>query len=161
MHDHTVVRVFQSSGDQTVVQVEQDEQTIILERGTQGPQGAAGNDGVGITVQTFNAPGTLTVYAGKGRWYAPIDLEIESIKVSCGTAPTGQSIVVDINRNGASIFTNQANRPHIFAGANTSSAVTPDATLLDEDEYLTVDIDQVGSTFAGSDLVVVIQMKER
>lgn len=161
MHDHTVVRVFQSSGDQTVVQVEQDEQTIILERGTQGPAGANGANGIGVTVQTFTAPGTLSVYTGKARWYAPANFEIESVKVSCGTAPQGQSIVVDINRNGASIFTNQANRPHIYTGTNTSSLVVPGATLLDEDEYLTVDIDQVGSTFAGSDLVVVIQLKER
>lgn len=160
MHDHTVVRVLTTGIDATLVQPELDEQTIVLEHGSRGPAGANGANGIGYTVQTFTAPGTLTVYTGKARWYAPVDFEILNITVSCGTAPTGASIVVDINNNGASIFTNPANRPHIFAGNNTAISVSPDNTILNAGEYLTVDIDQVGTTQAGTDLVVVIQMRE-
>lgn len=161
MHDHTVVRVLGAGCDATAVHTEVDEQTVILETGSRGPQGNPGSDGIGFTVQTFTAPGTLTVYTGKARWYAPDEFDIEAITVSCGTAPTGSSIVVDININGASIFTNPANRPAIFENNFFATSVSPDSTVVLQNEYLTVDIDQVGSTFAGSDLVVVIQLSER
>jgi hypothetical protein len=161
MHDHTIVRVLGSGCEATAVHTEVDEQTVILETGSRGPAGANGANGIGYTVQTFTAPGTLSIYTGKSRWYAPADFEIVNITVSCGTAPTGASIVVDINNNGASIYTNPANRPHIFAGANYSVATMPNNTLINQNEYLTVDIDQVGTTYAGSDLVVVLQLKER
>lgn len=161
MHDHTVVRVLGAGCDATAVHTEVDEQTVILEQGSRGRTGIAGTPGIGYTVQTFTAPGTLTVYTGKARWYAAVNFEILHVTVSCGTAPVGASIVVDINNNGASIFTDPANRPHIFAGNNTAISVSPDNTILNAGEYLTVDIDQVGSTQAGTDLVVTLQLKER
>lgn len=161
MHDHTIVRVLGAGCDATAVHTEVDEQTVILETGSKGATGANGADGIGYTIQTFTAPGTLTVYTGKSRWYAPTEFDIDAITVSCGTAPVGSSIVVDININGASIFTNPANRPSIFENNFFASSVNPDNTLLLQNEYLTVDIDQVGSTTAGSDLVVVLKLKER
>lgn len=161
MHDHTIVRVLGAGCDATAVHTEVDEQTVILETGSKGPAGAPGADGIGYTVQTFTAPGTLTSYSGKARWFSPADFEITAITVGCGTAPVGQPIVVDINLNGASIFTDQANRPRILEGNFFATGVAPNNRFVDQNEYLTVDIDQVGSTFAGSDLVVVIQMKER
>jgi hypothetical protein len=161
MHDHTIVRVLGAGCDATAVHTEVDEQTVILETGSKGPAGEAGADGIGYTVQTFTAPGTLSIYTGKQRWYAPANFEILNVTVSCGTAPTGSSIVVDINNNGASIYTNPANRPNIFENNNYAFFTAPDNKLLDQGEYLTVDIDQVGTTFAGTDLVVVLQMKER
>lgn len=161
MHDHTIVRVLGAGCDATSVHTEVDEQTIILENGSRGPKGDPGINGIGFTVQTFTAPGTLAVYTGKSRWYAPSAFDIESITVSCGTPPTGSSLVVDININGASIFTNPANRPAIFENNFFALSVEPDTTVVLQNEYLTVDIDQIGSTFAGSDLVVVIQLSER
>jgi hypothetical protein len=161
MHDHTIVRVLGAGCDATAVHTEVDEQTVILESGSRGPQGDPGVDGVGFTVQTFTAPGTLVVYTGKSRWYAPTDFSIEAITVSCGTPPTGSSIIIDINRNGATIFSNQANRPQIFENNFFATSADPDILTLDQNQYLTVDIDQVGSTFAGSDVVVVIQLSER
>lgn len=161
MHDQTIVRVLGAGCDATAVHSEVDEQTVIVESGSKGPQGIPGNDGIGYTVQTFSAANELIVYAGRSRWYAPSNFEILNITVSCGTPPDGASIVIDINNNGSSIFTNQANRPHIFAGNYTSAQVAPNNRIVNAGEYLTVDIDQVGTVFGGSDLVVVIQMKER
>lgn len=161
MHDHTIVRVLGSGCDATVVHTEVDEQTVILESGSRGPKGDPGIDGIGYTVQTFTAPGTLFVYTGKSRWYAPSDFDIVGLTVSCGTPPEGSSIVVDININGASIFTNPANRPSIFENNFFATGITLDTTILYQNEYLTVDIDQVGSTQAGTDLVVTLQLRER
>ena len=161
MHDHTIVRVLGAGCDATAVHTEVDEQTVILEQGSRGPKGDAGADGVGYTVQTFTAPGTLSVYTGRQRWYAPANFEILNVTISCGTPPQTQSIIVDINSDGLSLYTNSNNRPQIFVDEHYSFSTQPDNKFVDAGSYLTVDIDQVGYGITGSDLVVVLQMKER
>lgn len=103
--------------------------------------------------------GSLGVSAGKSRRYndTGVPLTIRAVRASVGTAPVGGPVVVDINRNGASIFTAQVNQPSIVAGAVTSGKVTAigNAALADGD-YLTVDVDAVGSTTPGADLAVQV-----
>ncbi|MGI5233848.1 hypothetical protein [Actinoallomurus sp. CA-142502] len=109
----------------------------------------------------FSLPGTLATATGKARLYndTGTTLTIRSVRASAGTAPTGSAIVVDVNKNGATIFTTQANRPAIAAGATTSGKVTNmDINTLADGDYLSVDLDQVGSTVAGSDLVVQVEV---
>lgn len=159
MHESTTLRVF-ASADETVLYCEQDEQTVIVEHGSRGPTGATGPTGIGVSFQSFSAPGTLSIKTGKGRFYAPADFDIAAITVSCGAAPVGQSIVVDINKNGSTIYTNQSNRPSISGGNFYALATTPNITSISAGDYITVDIDQVGLTFAGSDLTVVLQLNE-
>lgn len=70
------------------------------------------------------------------------------------TAPTGASLLVDINKNGTSIF--GAPKITLPAGSNgpvvaTNFASPPTAVRLDR---LTVDIDQIGSGTAGQDVTV-------
>lgn len=108
----------------------------------------------------FPTPGTLS--AGAGKYPAVYNdtgstLAIIAVRASVVTAPTGAAIIVDINKNGTTIFTTQANRPTIAIGTNTSGKVTSmDVTSLAPGDYLTVDIDQVGSGAAGSDLMVAV-----
>jgi hypothetical protein len=83
-------------------------------------------------------------------------LTITNVIVSVGTAPTGASLIVDVNKNGTTIFTTQANRPTIAAAGNADTSSVPAVTSLTSSDYLTVDIDQVGSTVKGSDLTVQI-----
>lgn len=130
--------------------------------GSSGSDGADGSDGVdgaaGINaneIAPFSVGGTLAVQAYSLRIYATRNVTISSVRASCGTAPTGASLKVDVNKNGTTIFTNQANRPEIAIGANTDTSV-PDVTALVDGDYLTFDIDQVGSTVAGSDLVIQV-----
>lgn len=168
MHDSTVVRP--QPGDTTVVYaiagtdggstISHNDQTIVIEHGSRGLTGATGATGTGITVQTFTHPGTLSVYTGKSRFYCPIGFEIGAILVSVGTPPVGSALKVDVNRNGTTIFTTQANRPTITAGAYTDLSNTPDVGTVSAGDYITVDIDEVGSSFAGSDLTVVISLIE-
>lgn len=74
------------------------------------------------------------------------------------TAPTGASILIDINKNGTSIWnTTQANRLAITAGNNSGTQTSFDTTSLVEGDVLTFDIDQVGSTVAGADLTIVLK----
>lgn len=81
-------------------------------------------------------------------------------RIEVGTAPTGASMIVDINANGGSMFSNPADRPTIAAGATTGES-EPDTMTLDEDDYMTVDVDQVGSTTTGADLVITLEGIER
>lgn len=106
----------------------------------------------------FEQPGTLTVVAGRGRFRAPKALTVVSVAASVNTAPTGASILVDLNKNGTTMFTTQADRPSIAAAAFASAEAVPAVTAIAEGDYLTVDVDQVGSSGPGADLVVVVEL---
>jgi len=82
---------------------------------------------------------------------------ISKVKIYADTAPTGASILVDVNKNGVTIFTTQANRPEIAIAGHAADSGVPDVTGLVEGDRVSVDIDQVGSTIpGGSDLLVTI-----
>lgn len=117
-------------------------------------------DGIAATDNpVFGLSGTLVVKVGVGRYYVEQACTLASVRASVGTAPTGAAIIVDVSKNGTTVFTTQANRPTIPAGSTTSGLVTNmDVTALAAGDYLTVDVDQVGSTVAGADLVVQLRL---
>jgi hypothetical protein len=75
------------------------------------------------------------------------------------TAPTGANIICDINKNGASIWTTQANRVTIAAGAASGTQTTFDITTISDGDVLTMDVDQVGATIAGVSLTVLLEIE--
>ncbi len=87
-------------------------------------------------------------------------LTIDRVYIHVKTAPTGASIIVDVNKNGTTIFTNQANRPEIAAGSTEDESGVPDITALAKDDALSMDIDQKGSGDAGADLSVFVRCKQ-
>lgn len=107
--------------------------------------------------QVFTVPGVLFTGAGAARFYPSSTVKITNARASVNTAPTGSSIIVDILKNGVTIFTTQGNRPTITSGENVSSLSIPDVTTLTSNDYLTIDISQIGSTTAGSDLTVLVE----
>lgn len=112
---------------------------------------------VTLSLTSFFKTGTLTTTTGTNR--LPIDgtYTIVGTRLMVNTAPTGANIIVDIKKNGTTIYTTQANRPTIAAGQYAGGpGATPDVTALAAGDYLTVDIMQVGSTVAGSDLTVSV-----
>jgi len=105
----------------------------------------------------YTVTGALTVGAGTIRWYCRENLTIQNVYVQVSTAPTGASIIVDVNKNAAgTIFTTQGNRPTIAASAFTDTSSVPDITSMTAGDYFLIDIDQIGSTVAGSNLCVRI-----
>jgi hypothetical protein len=115
-----------------------------------------------IWEKSWTFPGSLSLYVGQTRIYNTTGrtLTIQGIWISAGTAPTGSSILVDINKNGTTIFTTQGNRPAIAVSAFASSVVSNmNITSLADGDYMTIDIDQIGSTIAGSDLSVQVWAK--
>ena len=113
--------------------------------------------------QTFpySQAGTLALKTGTFRLYNDSDASwtIVGVRATVGSAPTGASIIVDVNVNGTTIFTTQGNRPSIASTEFTSGFVSSmDITSVPVGDYMTVDIDQVGSTLPGSDLCVQVMV---
>jgi hypothetical protein len=108
------------------------------------------------TLFTFCVEGTLTTGINKTFEIVcgPGTFSIVKAKAHVKTAPTGQSIYVDVNKGGTTIFTTQTKRPQIAAGTTDDDSDTPDITTLAEGNVLSIDIDQVGSGTAGADLTL-------
>lgn len=106
---------------------------------------------------TFAMSGGLTApTVGTLRFRFPFGCTIEGVSAAVNTAPTGADIILDVNKNGASIFI--FTPPTIPAGTFDSGVeLVPDDTGILEGDYLQIDIDQVGSTVPGSDLTVFIR----
>ena len=102
--------------------------------------------------------GELTVKTGTFRWYAPYNLTIVRATASLGVAATGSQVEFDVNKNGVTIFTTQSNRPIIPAGQFFDASGTPNVTSMTKDvDYLTFDIDAIGSTLPGEDATLVVE----
>jgi len=88
---------------------------------------------------------------------APEDMTITQVFAKVGTAPTGSTIVVDINVNSASILSTKLS---IDATEKTSlTAATPvviSSSSLTQGDEIVIDIDQVGATITGKDLTIYI-----
>lgn len=107
-----------------------------------------------ITPLTFSRSGVLAVGAGTFRLYAERPMTILSVRANVGVAPSATDLIVDVNKNGVTLFTTQSARPKVLTGANTSGVAMPAITTLAAGDYLTVDIDQAGGVAA--DLTVQI-----
>jgi hypothetical protein len=101
---------------------------------------------------------TAAVGTGKKRFYNDSGriLLIQSTRLTVGTAPAGQAIIGDIHKNEVTIFTTQSKRPQIAIGAFTDQGDLPDVTQWNPGEYLTFDLDQVGTTEPGRDLTFAV-----
>ena len=110
----------------------------------------------------YSMSGSVSVTLGAIRLYnySGANWTIIGVSASVGTPPTGASIIIDVKVSNTTIFTTQANRPTIAAGANNSGHVTNmNVTTVANGAYLTVDVAQVGSTIAGSDLCVQVEVR--
>jgi uncharacterized protein YuzE len=85
----------------------------------------------------------------------PYAMTLTSVRANVNTAPVGSTILVDVNKNGSTIF---STRVSIDASEKTSvTAATPfvlSTTSLADDDEITVDIDQVGSSTPGKGLKI-------
>jgi hypothetical protein len=99
----------------------------------------------------------LTTGTGKLTVRAPYAFKLAAVRSSVNTAPTGSTQITDINVSGSSILSTKLS---IDAGEKTSTtaasaAVISSATIADDAE-ITFDIDQIGSTVAGTGLKVYL-----
>jgi hypothetical protein len=110
-----------------------------------------------VKTLVFFVAGTLTAVSSPIRLHAPEAMTITNVTAAVNTAPTGASLIVDVNKNGTTIFTSQGNRPTIVATEFQDLSSVPDVTAIAQNDVITVDVDQIGSTVAGADLVVQVR----
>lgn len=132
----------------TILSADQNDDNIAVENAI---------NGLRPTLYVFNPGGQSVATNISGTFEIQQSLTIDSVDLRIKTAPTGAALIVDINKNGTTIF---STRPQIAAAATSGggSAVLSVTTLAAGD-LITVDIDQVGSSVAGSDLTIALIMK--
>lgn len=109
----------------------------------------------------WHISGTLGTGTNNGpRYVAPQALTIVKVWLIVRTAPTGAAILIDINKNGSTIWSSQGNRATIAISGTTGNTTTFNTTALAAGDYLDLDLDQVGSTIAGVDLTVVLETSQ-
>lgn len=100
--------------------------------------------------------GTLAVGGKQGAIVnMPFGMTVTDIDIRMNGAPTGAAVIVDIKENNTTIF---STKPQVSDGA-TSEAGTHvfSDTDLAQDSTITFDVNQVGSTFAGSGMTVMLK----
>lgn len=74
-----------------------------------------------------------------------------------GTAPTGTKLILDVNKNGTTIFSGTKLEIAIAAQTGTQAGFTSAALV--PGDVLSIDVDQVGSVTPGADLTVHLVAK--
>lgn len=101
-------------------------------------------------------PGDMFVTTGILRYVVGSAKTILKVRLAIASAPSGADLIIDVNKNGTTMFSTQANRPTIVANTTTGVSVAPDITVLAEGDVVSIDIDQVGSILPGTDLAITI-----
>ena len=95
--------------------------------------------------------GINTLSTGVSRGFRPtiplgiVDGTLTGWCLKCDTAGNGDT-VVDINLNGTTIFTTQANRPKLTSGQTKSTGTAIDVVDVSSEDDLTLDIDSLPGT---------------
>ena len=93
------------------------------------------------------------------RVYIPSACIVQRVELAVTTAPTGAALIIDVNEcsaPGTCTTIDTGTKPQIAISAFSGSDTALTDTTLAAGNYLGIDIDQVGSTVAGSDLTVVV-----
>lgn len=98
---------------------------------------------------TFGYAGDAELFTGEARWYPPRNCTMNTVQAWVSTAPAGASLNFSINKNGVELLTGS-----IAAGSNNMTDQTGLSHALVTTDYLTVDIDQIGSTTPGKNLTI-------
>jgi hypothetical protein len=98
----------------------------------------------------------LEVVPGTKKWSPIATITILRVDAFVDVAPTGAAVIFDVNKNGTTLFTTTGNRPTIAISGTSDLNNVPDITTVTAGDVITVDIDQIGSTIAGSDASVIV-----
>jgi hypothetical protein len=108
-----------------------------------------------IVIPVGDESSALTTGTAKVSFRMPFAATLLAVRAGVNTAPTGSTLIVDINEAGTTLLTTKLS---IDASETTSTtaavpAVISDSNLADE-AIISIDIDQIGSTIAGAGLKV-------
>lgn len=108
-----------------------------------------------IVIPVGDESTALTTGTAKVSFRMPFAATLLAVRAGVNTAPTGSTLIVDINEAGTTLLSTKLS---IDASETTSTtaavpAVISDSNLADE-AIISIDIDQIGSTIAGAGLKV-------
>ena len=86
----------------------------------------------------------------------PFAGKISAVTAAVTTAPTGSTAIIDLNKNGTTMYTTQGNRPTIAVSGTSVTATNPDVLTWAAGDRLSIEVDQKGSSTAGANLTVCI-----
>jgi hypothetical protein len=108
-------------------------------------------DGVVTTGTKKGLPQTIVV---------PFNCTIQEICGYIEVLPTGANVIIDANKNGTTVYTNQANRLTFgVGGGHFVTSTTPDVTSLSKNDLLTIDCDVKDSNDVASSYGIMIRVK--
>lgn len=106
------------------------------------------------TAGSFGTGGSFGVPV---RLLSPWNGTIQKVILSANVAPSDQDIIVDVNKNGTTIFTDQDHRPVITTGSFGGETTDIDVADFIINDVFTIDLDQVGTSGSpGSDVITTI-----
>lgn len=115
--------------------------------------------GMPVEIQLACSDETTAITAGtaKATFRMPYAMTLTAVRSSVTTAPTGSTILIDINESGTTVLSTKL---MIDASEKTSTTaatvyVISDSALADDAE-ITIDFDQIGSTIAGAGVKVTL-----
>jgi hypothetical protein len=100
----------------------------------------------------------LSTGTAKITFRMPYAFTLTDVRANVNTAPTGSTIIVDINDGGTTIMATNKLSIDVSEETSTTAATPPGITdtALADDAEITIDIDQVGSTIPGKGLKVTL-----
>jgi hypothetical protein len=108
-----------------------------------------------ICIAASDETTAITTGTAKVTFRMPFAMTVTGVRASVTTAPTGSTIIIDINDSGTTILSTKLS---IDATEKTSTTATSAAVLSDtalgDDAEVTIDFDQVGATIAGAGVKV-------
>ena len=110
-----------------------------------------------IQVAVSDETTALTTGTAKMTFRMPHGMTLSEVRCSVTTAPTGSVLTVDINDSGSSVLSTKLTID-IGEKTSTTSAIPPviSQIALVDDAEITIDIDTIGSTIAGTGLKVTL-----
>ena len=119
------------------------------------PHASIVGDKVEIGIACSDETTAITTGTAKVTFRMPYAMTLTAVRANVNTAPTGSTILIDINEGGTTVLSTKL---MIDASENTSTTATTayvisDSALADDAE-ITIDFDQVGSTIAGKGVKV-------
>ena len=113
----------------------------------------------GVIGATWNMDGALAVAVDVGeQWVMPEACTIVEVIVSVKENGSANSTIVDVNKNGVTLFTTQGNRPTIaHDDADNYDIGVPDITGIAQYDEITLDIDAIATGATDLRVILVIE----
>lgn len=107
--------------------------------------------------QDFSWDGDLEQIDNAARWYPWDPVMLLAVRCSLNVPPIGDSVVLDLLKDGVSIFNSPDDRPTIAEGDETVLVQLNNAVEILPGSNLSVSIIQVGTQRAGADLFIQVR----